>query len=117
MSGITGYESGDWETVWRDAMPFVPADVRAAWEQRNDLAAVAASSRGSWLPHAAEGGPLPTPLLCYVGTGDWFWEIAQATVTAPGTTFMALEGADHSGAFRDVEAVTRLVRPFLHAHA
>jgi pimeloyl-ACP methyl ester carboxylesterase len=116
-ASIAAYDSGDWETVWRDAAPFIPADVRPVFERRNDPAAVAASTRGSWEPHAAEGGALPTPLLCYVGTGDWFWEIAQAMVTAPGTTFSALEGVDHAGAFRDVEAVTQLVRPFLHANA
>ena len=91
----------------------MPAEVRPAFERRNDPAAVAASSRGSWEAHAAEGGPSPTPLLCYVGTGEWFWEVAQAMTTSPGTEFIALEGADHSEAFRDVASVIELVRPFL----
>jgi pimeloyl-ACP methyl ester carboxylesterase len=113
MAGIAALESGDWEKVWRDAAPFIPPALRTAFARRNDLAAVAASSRGSWDPHSAEGGELPTPLLCYVGTGDWYWEVAQAIVTGPGTRFAPLEGADHADAFRDVDAVIALVRPFL----
>ena len=114
--GLSVYESGDWRAVWRDAMPFVPEDVRVAWEERNDLLAVVASARGSWEPHAADDGPLPTPLLCYVGTGEWFWEFAEAMVAVPGATFAPLEGADHAGAFQDVAAVIALVRPFLEAN-
>jgi pimeloyl-ACP methyl ester carboxylesterase len=113
VTSIGAYESGDWDTVWRDAAPFIPADVRPAFERRNDPAAVAASSRGSWEPHAAEDGPLPTPLLCYVGSGEWFWEVARAMTIAPGAEFVALEGADHSDAFRDVASVIAVVRPFL----
>jgi pimeloyl-ACP methyl ester carboxylesterase len=116
-ASIAAYESGDWERVWRDAAPFIPVDVRPAFERRNDPAAVAASSRGSWEPHAAEGGTLPTPLLCYVGTGEWFWEVAQAMTTCPGAEFVALEGADHSEAFRDVASVFAFVRPFLDNNA
>jgi pimeloyl-ACP methyl ester carboxylesterase len=113
MAGIATYESGDWATVWRDAMPFVPVELHAQWEQRNDLAAVAASARGSWEAHGAEGGALPTPLLCYVGSEEWFYEFARASVAVPGATFAAIEGADHVGAFRDVATVTGLVRSFL----
>jgi pimeloyl-ACP methyl ester carboxylesterase len=113
--GIAPYESGDWATVWSEAMPFVPTALRASWEQRNDLRAVAASARASWEPHSAEGGPLPSPLLCYVGTGDWFWEIAQAMVVGPQTTFVALADHDHAAAFRDVPEVAGLVRQFLSA--
>lgn len=113
--GISAYESGDWATVWREAMPFVPRQLHSAWEQRNDLSAVAASARSSWEPHSAEGGPLPSPLLCYVGTGDWFWEIAQATASGPGTAFVALPDHDHVAAFTDAPAVAAIVRPFLNA--
>ena len=113
--GITVYESGDWDAVWRSEMPFVPNALRGAWEQRNDLRAVAASEHGSWESHSAEQGPLPTPLLCYVGTDDWFWEIAQAIVVGPGTTFVALADHDHSTAFRDAPAVAAFVRPFINA--
>jgi pimeloyl-ACP methyl ester carboxylesterase len=112
---IAAYETGDWAAVWNEAMPFVPTEVRSVWEARNDLGAVAASSRGSWEAHSAEGGPLPSPLLCYVGTGDWFWEIAQAIVVDPGTAFVALADHDHAAAFRDSSAVAALVRPFLSA--
>jgi hypothetical protein len=115
-ASVAAYESGDWDTVWRDAAPFIPVEVRPAFERRNDPAAVAASARGSWEPHAAEGGALPTPLLCYVGTGEWFWEVAQAATIAPGTDFVALHGADHASAFREVAAVTALVRPFLASY-
>ena len=115
-ASISAYETGDWRSVWSDAMPFVPEEVRATWEERNDLLAVVASSRGSWEPHSADDGPLPTPLFCYVGTGEWFWEVAEAMVAVPGATFAPLEGADHAGAFLDVTAATALVRPFLEAH-
>jgi pimeloyl-ACP methyl ester carboxylesterase len=111
--GISMYESGDWAALWSEAMPFVPTESRGVWEQRNDLRAVAASARGSWESHSADGGPLPSPLLCYVGTGDWFWEVAQAMVVGPGTTFVALAEHDHAAAFRDVPEVAAIVRPFL----
>jgi pimeloyl-ACP methyl ester carboxylesterase len=113
--GISVYESGDWAAVWTELMPFVPNELRGDWERRNDLLAIAASARASWEPHSAEGGPLPTPLLCYVGTGDWFWEIAQAIVVGPGTSFVALSEHDHAAAFRDASEVAALVRPFLSA--
>jgi pimeloyl-ACP methyl ester carboxylesterase len=113
--GIAVYESGDWATVWRDALPFVRTEVRTEWERRNDLRAVAASVRGSWEPHSAEDGPLPTPLLCYVGTGDWFWEIAQAMVVGSGTSFVAVTEHDHSQTFVDVPRIASIVRPFLSA--
>jgi pimeloyl-ACP methyl ester carboxylesterase len=119
MGSIAVYESGDWDSVWRDAMPFVPVELRATWEERNDLAAVAASSRGSWDAHSADGGPLPTPLLCYVGSEEWFCEIARAMVDAAGAdaAFVAVEGADHAGAFQDVETVTSVVVTFLRDNA
>ena len=112
---VSVYESGDWAAVWTKAMPFVPHELRGDWERRNDLLAIAASTCGSWEPHSAEGGPLPTPLLCYVGTGDWFWEIAQAIVVGPGTSFVALAEHDHAATFRDASEVAALVRPFLRA--
>jgi hypothetical protein len=52
-----------------------------------------------------------------MGTGEWFWEVAQAMTTGPGTVFAALEGADHAAAFRDVAGATALVRPFLAINA
>jgi pimeloyl-ACP methyl ester carboxylesterase len=113
---ISIYESGDWCALWRDAMPFVPERLRAAWEERNDLLAVAASARGSWEAHPADGRPLPTPLFCYVGTDEWFWEVAAAMVAVPGASFAPLEGADHADAFEEAAAVTALVRPFLEAN-
>jgi pimeloyl-ACP methyl ester carboxylesterase len=117
MASIATFERGDWRAVWRDVLPVVPVELRPAWEQRNDLVAVAASSRGSWEPYGGDGAALPTPLLCYVGTGEWFWEVAQAVTTGDGTTFVALEGADHAVAFQDVDAVVAFVRPFLQSHA
>jgi hypothetical protein len=102
--------------VWRDVLPFVPVALRPAWERRNDLVAVAASARGSLEPHRAESGPLRVPLLCYVGTGEWFWEVAQAMTTGADATFVPLEGADHSAAFQHVDTVTAAVRPFLKRH-
>jgi len=115
--GVAPFDDEDWAAVWRDSMPFVPTELRPAWEVRNDLRAVAASMRGSWEPHPADGGPLPTPLLCYVGTGDWFWEIAQAMVVGPSTAFVPLADHDHAAAFRDAVGVAAVVRPFLGAHS
>jgi pimeloyl-ACP methyl ester carboxylesterase len=113
--GISTYEGGDWAAVWKHGMPFVPSEFHAEWARRNDLAAVAASMRGSWEPHSAEGGPLPTPLFCYVGTGDWFWEIAQAIVVGPGMSFAPVTEHDHVAAFTDAPDLVALVKPFIRA--
>jgi pimeloyl-ACP methyl ester carboxylesterase len=113
---ISTYDRGDWNALWSETFPFVRAEVRHAWEERNDLVAVAASVRGSWEPHAGEDRSLPTPLFCYVGTGDWFWEIAQAIVVDPGTSFVAIEGHNHAETFQNAAEIAPRVRRFMRSH-
>lgn len=107
------YAENDWSRVWTEVYPDFDDDVIRTFQSRNDLLACAASFQGSFEPIANEDDPIPTPLLCYVGTGEWFWEGSREVTEAAGGTFVPVDGADHAAAFLRATEVVYSVRPFL----
>ena len=107
------YRSGDWDRVWNEILPFVPAERRVVFSARNDLLACAASTEGSFEQLDVENAPMPLPMLCYVGTGEWWWEVARDVTEAAGGRFYPVHGADHPAAFTRAEEVVAEVRAFL----
>jgi len=107
------YRSGDLDRVWNEIFPFVPEEVRSRWRPTNDPFACAASLEGSFEPLAVENDPMPLPMLCYVGTDEFFWEPARDGTEIAGGRFYPVQGADHGGGFRRAEEVVAEVLPFL----
>jgi pimeloyl-ACP methyl ester carboxylesterase len=110
---IDTLRSGDWDVVFATIAPSFAEEFRPAVRDRNDLLAVAASHEGSWKPFSAEGRPVDVPVLNYVGTLEPWFAVAYAVAEERGIDFEAVEGADHGGAFREVETVLPVVRRFL----
>ena len=108
------YRSGDWERIWNEVLPFTSEESKALFASRNDPIACAASLEGSFDAFAAESA-MPLPLLCYVGSGEWFWEGARDVAQAAGGRFFPVAGADHPGAFGRADEVVPEVRVFLGA--
>ena len=98
-SSLDVLRSGDWDRVWTEVFPIVPADWRQLFSKRNDLLACAASEEGSFESLTVESDPMPLPMLCYVGTGEWWWEAARDVTESAGGHFHPIKDADHIGAF------------------
>lgn len=109
------YEANDWTRIWAEVYSDMPSEVRARFQPRNDLLACAASWAGSFEALPAEDAPIPTPLLCYVGTDEWFWEGSRDVTEAAGGQFVPIDGADHGAAFQRATDAVAAVRPFLEA--
>jgi len=107
------YRSGDLDRVWNEIYPSMPEEVRLRWRPHNDPFTCAASLEGSFEPLAVESDPMPLPMLCYVGTDEFFWERAREVTETAGGRFYPVQGADHGGAFRRAEEVVAEVLPFL----
>ena len=107
------YREGDWDRVWTEILPFVPAERRRLFSERNDLLACAASEEGSFESLAVESDPMPLPMFCYVGTEEWWWEAARDVTESAGGRFHPVQGADHAGAFMRADEVVAQVREFL----
>jgi hypothetical protein len=56
-----------------------------------DPFAYAAALEGSFEPFAAEDNPMPLPMLCYVGTDEFFWERAREVTEAAGGCFYPVQ--------------------------
>jgi pimeloyl-ACP methyl ester carboxylesterase len=106
--------SGEWEVLFATtAAGSFPDDMRAELQRRNDLLAIAASHEGTWLPFSAEGREVDSRVLNYVGSLESWFSVAFAIAEAMGLDFEAIDDAEHGLAFRDVEAVLAVVKPFL----
>jgi pimeloyl-ACP methyl ester carboxylesterase len=116
-SSVDIYRGGDWDRVWTEVLPFVPAERRRLFSERNDLLACAAAEEGSFESLAVESHAMPLPMLCYVGTGEWWWEAARDVTEGAGGRFYPVQGADHAGAFMRAEEVVAEVRVFLDTDA
>ncbi len=115
-SELEVFRSGDWDRVWNELFPFMPAGLRLLFTGRNDPLACAASTEGSFEQLAVEDDPMPLPMLCYVGTGEWWWEAARDLTEAAGGRFCPVHGADHIGGFfSSADEVVAEVRAFLGA--
>jgi hypothetical protein len=56
---------------------------------------------------------LETPALCYEGTSEVFFDLAEATAQETGAAFIAIEGLGHDEAFQQLDAVAPTVHDFL----
>ena len=86
-SSVDAFRSGDWSRVWTEILPFVPTERRLLFTERNDLLACAASEEGSFESLAGKRDPMPPPMLCYVGTGEGWWEAAREVTESAGGRF------------------------------
>lgn len=111
------YRAGDWDRVWREIYPWVDDHTRQLFQGRNDLPVLAACWAATFEPNPADELPLPTPLFCYVGTSEWFWEGSRDVAVQAGGAFAPIEGADHGQGFRRSGDVVSAVRGFLEAGA
>jgi hypothetical protein len=109
------YRSGDMDRVWNEIYPFMPEEVRSRWRPWNDPLACAASLEASFEPLPVESDPMPLPMLCYVGTDEFFWVRARDVTETAGGRFYPVQGADHGGTFRRTEEVVTQVRTFIGA--
>jgi pimeloyl-ACP methyl ester carboxylesterase len=107
------YGTGDWATVFDTLYPTASAAFRDRIAARNDPLAVAALWTGSFEPFSAEANEAAAPLLCYVGTGEWFWEAAWDQVEERGGRFVAIPDTDHYATFQAADLVVPAVRSHL----
>lgn len=109
------YGAGDWSTIFDTLFPGMPEPMRSHLAADNDALAVAAHWEGSFEPFDPEGVIPSCPMLCYVGTGEWFWEAARDATEARGGVFAPIPETDHFGTVRACGPVVEVVDAHLSA--
>jgi pimeloyl-ACP methyl ester carboxylesterase len=108
---IDALRASDWELFWQRFLP-VSEETAQLLQRENDPVAVAAFVDGL-VDTTPTFSRLETPTLCYEGTSDVFFDLAEVTAREMGAAFVAIEGLGHDAAFQQLDAVAPAVRDFL----
>jgi pimeloyl-ACP methyl ester carboxylesterase len=108
---IDALRASDWELFWQRFLP-VSDETKQLLQRENDPVAVAAFVDGL-VDTTPTFSRLATPTLCYEGTSEVFFDLAEVTAREMGAAFVAIEGLGHDEAFQQLDAVAPTVREFL----
>lgn len=96
-----------------EAMPFLDQTAKGLFVDRNDPIAAGLASEAQAARHVGEEAALPATVLNYAGSREPWFDVAVAVADVHNVTFRAIDGADHSQAFRDSGTVVRSAREYL----
>lgn len=108
---IDALRSADWGQFWEVFLP-LDAGTQRLLERQNDPVAVGAFVEGL-AETASLFAPVEAPVLCYHGTAEVFFDLAEATAREIGAEFVPVEGLGHDEAFHRLDAVAPTVHDFL----